>query len=207
MPTRKPPSEQKNWVAYQPTHVWPIDRVLPNPGNSRRHTEEQVRRISESIQTYGWTIPLLVDETDVLITGEGRWLGGKRLGLLEVPVKIAKGWSPAMIRAYVIADNRLSEMSSWDDSTLARELAELLGEESLDVTATGFERSEIDKLLDPGESLIDVREIKTGPVEDRFWISVRGPLALQALVLDVMKAAVKDHPQIELDVGSVAIGD
>jgi ParB-like chromosome segregation protein Spo0J len=206
MPRRTPAEpEKKAWVAYAPTLTWPIDRPKPNPRNARRHTEEQIGRLAEGLQEFGWTYPILVDEREQIIAGHGRLAAARRLGFPEVPVIVAKGWTEAQIAAYTIADNRLAESSTWDNATLGGILAELVGSD-YDAELTGFTSKEIGKLLS-GDDGPEVVEISTHEVQDRFWISVRGPLISQAKMLDVLRGAAGADPEIEIDVGSISIGD
>ena len=87
-----------------------------------------------------------VDEKGGLIAGHGRVLAAKQLGLDEVPVVVARGWSAAQKRAYVLADNKLTENGGWDDDLLKVEIGELQGE-GFDLTLTGFSMGEIGELL------------------------------------------------------------
>ena len=106
--------------------AWPADRVerrltaslVPYARNSRTHSAEQVEQIAASIREWGWTVPVLVDENDGLIAGHARVMAAKQLGLAEVPVMVATGWSEAQRRAYVIADNKLALNAGWDDALL-----------------------------------------------------------------------------------------
>jgi ParB-like chromosome segregation protein Spo0J len=106
---------------------WPADKVerrkvkdlVPYAKNARTHSEEQIDQIARAIEQWGWTVPCLVDEKGGLIAGHGRVLAAKQLGLDEVPVVVARGWSAAQKRAYVIADNKLTENGGWDDDLLA----------------------------------------------------------------------------------------
>lgn len=112
---------------------WPADRVerralaalVPYARNARTHSEEQVRQIAGSIEEWGFTVPVLVDSDGVIVAGHGRVLAAESLGLVEVPVVVCDGWSDAQKRAYRLADNRIAERSSWDESMLASELAAL----------------------------------------------------------------------------------
>src|SRR4051812_27621674 len=97
----------KNWPADQ-IERWPIAKLIPNARNARTHSAEQVDQIAASIREWGWTNPVLVSEDGTIIAGHGRVLGARRLGLTEVPVMVARGWSKAQIRAYALADNRLA---------------------------------------------------------------------------------------------------
>jgi ParB-like chromosome segregation protein Spo0J len=184
--------------------MWDISEVTPNARNARRHSEDQILRIARSIEEFGFTVPVLVDENGELIAGHGRVLGAERLGMTHIPVRIARGWTEDQKRAYLLADNKIAEGARWDDAILAEELTALI-ESDYDATLSGFTEKEIDRILDPGDLPV-IREIETGPVPDRFWISIRGPLAHQAKVLDIVKAQIDSLDDIELDVGAVALG-
>ena len=88
-----------------------------------------------------------MDEKGGLIAGHGRVLAAKQLGLDEVPVVVARGWSEAQKRAYVIADNKLTENGGWDDALLAAEMADLKGLD-FDITLTGFALDDIEDAPD-----------------------------------------------------------
>ena len=84
------------------------------------------RRSPRSIREWGWTIPVLVDEEGRLIAGHARvYWRAHRLGLTEVPVMVARGWSEAKKRAYILADNKLALNAGWDPELLRLELADL----------------------------------------------------------------------------------
>jgi DNA modification methylase len=91
---------------------------------------------------------VLVDATNRIIAGEGRWKAAKLLGLARVPVVRVTHLSPAQRRAYLLADNRLAELAGWDQELLRLEFGELLVEApELDLTVSGFDMGEIDRLL------------------------------------------------------------
>lgn len=116
-------------------------------GNARLHPETQITALMRSIETFGFTIPALIDEAGEIIAGHGRIEAARRLGLAQVPTLIATGWTPEQTRAYRLADNRLAEMAEWDDDTLATEFA-ALDALDLDMTLTGFDMGEISALID-----------------------------------------------------------
>src|SRR5437764_1498098 len=87
---------------------WALDRLIPYARNARQHSDAQVGQIAASIREWGWTIPILADEDGGLIAGHGRVLAARKLGLAEVPVMVARGWSEAQKRAYILADNKLN---------------------------------------------------------------------------------------------------
>ena len=125
---------------------WSIDKVFPYVNNSRTHSDEQVSQIAASMKEWGWTNPVLVDESGQIIAGHGRVLAARKLGITEVPVVIAKGWSEAKKKAYVIADNKLALNAGWDDNILRLEFEEL---KNLDfnLELTGFTLDEINDLM------------------------------------------------------------
>lgn len=142
------------------------DELIPYARNSRTHSDEQVAQIAASIKEWGWTTPLLVDETGGIIAGHGRLLAARKLGMTEVPVIVAAGWTDAQKRAYVIADNKLALNAGWDSELLALELGEL-GELGFDLDLTGFTMDEIDALkpTEVATGLTDDDAVPEPPVE------------------------------------------
>jgi ParB-like chromosome segregation protein Spo0J len=126
---------------------WAIDKLIPYARNARTHSDEQVAQIAASIKEWGWTTPVLVDEDGGIIAGHGRTLAAQKLKMTEVPVMMAKGWSDAKKRAYVLADNKLALNAGWDNEMLALELAEI-GELGFDLELIGFDLQEIATILD-----------------------------------------------------------
>lgn len=129
---------------------WPADKVerrkigdlTPYARNSRTHTPEQVEQIAASIKEWGWTMPVLIDETGSIIAGHARVMAANLLGLDDVPCMVAEGWSEAQRRAYVIADNKLAENAGWALPELKAELADLSALD-FDVSLTGFDKLEL----------------------------------------------------------------
>lgn len=126
--------------------VLPIDRVIPNPNNSRKHSAAQVADIVKSIKEFGWTSPLLIDEGDMLLAGHGRLMAAKRAGLKDVPCVRKTGLSAAQKRAYVIADNQLGLSSEWDEKILKMELRELMALD-FDMGVLGFDGEQLNDML------------------------------------------------------------
>jgi ParB-like chromosome segregation protein Spo0J len=139
---------------------WAIERLTPYARNSRTHSDEQVAQLAASIREWGWTTPVLVDEDGGIIAGHGRVLAARQLGMVEVPVVVARGWSDAKRRAYVIADNKLAENAGWNSELLALELGEL-GELGFDLDLTGFDEGELSKIT-PDVSEIGLPELASG---------------------------------------------
>src|SRR6202023_3600772 len=108
------------------------------------------------MKAFGFTNPILLDESNTIMAGHGRVSAAKLLGFAQVPTIRLENLSPEQIRAYVIADNRLAEKAGWDKAILAIELQHLLTIDSdFDITVTGFEIPEIDLLLLPGDETPD----------------------------------------------------
>ena len=125
-----------------------VSLLKPLPRNPRTHTKKQVRQIAQSIETFGWTNPILIDAEGGVIAGHGRLEAAKLLGIKHVPTIRIENMSEAQKRAYVIADNRLAENAGWDAELLAIELQALTQIElGFDVEITGFETAEIDLLI------------------------------------------------------------
>lgn len=121
--------------------------LKPYAMNARTHTAEQVERIAASMVRFGWTNPVLVKgEDDTILAGHGRVLAGDLLGIDDAPVVIARGWSDEMIRAYVIADNKLALDAGWDEETLKAELS-ALEDAAFDMALTGFSEGELEEIL------------------------------------------------------------
>ena len=130
--------------------------------NSRTHTAEQVLEIAGSIREFGWTMPALIDPTDEIVAGHGRVLAadliyegkdgapaapirmvsGENVPAGMVPVIVARGWTDAQKRAYVIADNRIAENAGWDAETLRLELSDLR-DEGFDIGGLGFNEKDL----------------------------------------------------------------
>ncbi len=152
---------------------WPADRVerrevaklIPYARNARTHSPEQVDQIAASIREWGWTNPVLLDEEDGIIAGHGCVLAAKKLGLTDVPCMVARGWSDAQRKAYVLADNKLALNAGWDDVALGLELSELQGL-NFDIALTGFSLDEIGVLTaDRTEGLTDPDDAPDAPAD------------------------------------------
>lgn len=122
-------------------------RLKPRARNARTHSPAQVRQIADSIAAFGFANPVLVDGAGEIIAGHGRVAAALLLGLERVPTITLGDLSPAQIRAYVIADNKLAENAGWDSELLGLELREMSVDLDFDLSLTGFEAPEIDLLI------------------------------------------------------------
>ena len=125
----------------------PTDDLIGYAMNSRTHSKEQVNQIAASIREFGFTNPILIDETKTIIAGHGRLEGAKKLKLTEVPTITLIGLTDAQRRAYVIADNKLAMNAGWEHETLKAEM-QRLEELDYDLSVMGFADDELAELLD-----------------------------------------------------------
>lgn len=139
--------------------------LTPYGRNARTHSAEQVAQIARSIQEFGWTNPILVDEAGGIIAGHGRLAAAQELGLDKVPTIRVAGLTETQVRALVIADNKLALNAGWDLDVLRGELQELQGG-LFDLSLLGFDETELGPLLaDPGfGGLTDPDDAPPAPV-------------------------------------------
>ncbi len=123
----------------------PIADLRLDAANPRLHSPRQIKQIACSIKAFGFNVPVLVDSNLKVIAGHGRVLGCRQLGWGEVPTIRLEHLTEAQARAFMIADNRLTENSTWDDRLLAEQLHDLsVLDLDFSLEATGFEMGEID---------------------------------------------------------------
>jgi hypothetical protein len=132
---------------------YPVSDLQADPRNARTHSKKQVAQIASSIKAFGFTNPILIDESRQIIAGHGRLAAARKLGQERVPTITVRGLFDAQRRALVIADNKIALNSGWDEVILAEEL-KFLSDAMIDLDGlTGFETVEIDslvELLEPG---------------------------------------------------------
>lgn len=130
--------------------VWDIDRVTPYDLNAKTHDEAQVKKIAKSIETFGWTQPIVVDRNGVIIAGHGRRLAAISLDMTKVPVWVRDDLDDNAVRALRLADNRVA-ISNLDTDILQKEMA------SLEFDLDGFfDKKELDFMVaDLGELNMD----------------------------------------------------
>jgi len=205
----------------------PIKELRPDPANPRVHSKKQIRQIANSIETFGFNVPVLVDADLNVIAGHGRLLACRELGWTEVPTLRLDHLTPAQARAFMIADNRLTEIASWDDRLLAQQLKDLslLGLD-FDIEVTGFETGEIDLRIasledmpeqddDPADA---VPEVSAGPSVGKIgdlWLLGRhrilcgnalDPAAFAALMGEERAAMIFTDPPYNVPIDGHASG-
>lgn len=124
-----------------------VKKLTPYDKNSRTHSETQVQQIVDSINTFGWTNPILVDENNLILAGHGRLRAAHELGMDKVPCIELSKLSDAEKKAYILADNKLAENSGWDNDLLKSEL-NILKDLDFDVSVIGFDSVEMSTILD-----------------------------------------------------------
>lgn len=182
---------------------WKISKLIPYARNARTHSDEQVGQIAASIKEWGWTTPVLVDEQGGIIAGHGRTLAAQKLGMVEVPVMVAKGWSEAKKRAYVLADNKLALNAGWNNEMLALELGEL-GDLGFDLDLTGFTPEEISALvaievtgLTDEDAVPDLPDEPTTKLGDIYQLGKHRLMCGDSTSIDAVESLV-DNAKIDL---------
>jgi len=133
-----------------------IRDLVPYARNARTHSPKQVAQIADSIRSFGFTNPLLIDEANVLIAGHGRLEAARQLGLERVPAIRVTHLCDAQKRALRLADNKIALNAGWDIEILAGELADLSEMSSgIDIGVTGFEMAEIDLVIGAADTTND----------------------------------------------------
>ena len=118
-----------------------VDTLIPYVNNANIHSDKQITMLASSIREFGFLNPILIDKDRNVIAGHGRILAAKKLGLTEVPCVYVEGLTEAQRKAYILADNRLAEVSEWDMDMVNAEL-EGLEEFEFDINLIGFELPE-----------------------------------------------------------------
>ncbi len=160
-----------------------IDELQTDPKNPRLHSKKQIEQIACSMEAFGFNVPILVGRNGKVIAGHGRLAAARLRGIRRVPTICLEHLTEAQIRAFMIADNRLTENATWDDRLLAKQF-KALSEVELDfrLEATGFEMGEIDVMIeglapapagkeDPADSLPAMESaVRVTQVGDRWQL-------------------------------------
>ena len=121
-----------------------ISEIKPYINNPRKKVN--IDDVAKSIQEFGFQQPIVVDKNKVIIVGHTRYLASKKLNLTKVPITVAN-LSPEQAKAYRIADNKLNESSTWDNSLLNKEITELL-DANYELLNLGFSQEELEDFID-----------------------------------------------------------
>lgn len=180
----------KTAAAAAQASIWMADRVVQRPiaelrpyeHNSRSHSVAGITKLKASVARFGFVTPILIDSQGTIIAGHGRYEAARALGLATVPTVTADHLSPAEVRALRIADNRLAELSEWNEATLRIEFADLMalnldGALDFDLDITGFELPQIDILMTADDHpATDPAETVEAPDPDKPAVTRPGDL-------------------------------
>ncbi|MBV6486863.1 MAG: hypothetical protein GHHEDOFH_00800 [Pseudorhodoplanes sp.] len=136
----------------------PLDQIVKNEDNARQHNSKQIEKLTQSIRIFGFLVPVIVDDGNLLLCGHARAEAAQQAGIVTVPAIRVSHLNELQKRAFMIADNRLAELASWDEALLKNEL-QFLSECDIDFdfSAIGFETPELDFILN-GSAPGDVEE-------------------------------------------------
>lgn len=141
-----------------------IKDLKPYKRNAKIHSDYQIGLLKKSIEEFGFINPILIDENYNVLAGHGRIEAAKQLNIKDLPAITIEGMTEDEKRAYIIADNRLSELAEWDNRIIAQEL-KFLQEADFDTSMTGFSAEDIDfSFLDenPDEDEAEGPEVSIG---------------------------------------------
>lgn len=187
-----------------------FDEIKADPRNARTHTDPQIALIEASLERSGWYAPL-VEGRGKLRIGHGRLEAAKRLFMRgvhiagappgEAPVVDRSDLDEKTLSALSLADNRISDLAGWDASLLAEQIGTLT-EAGFDITDIGFSPDDFITLTSETD-VASIVETPVSRVEDRFWISVRGPMTQQAAALQALRGVMEGIEGLQVELGTV----
>ena len=144
----------------------PVDRIRPYENNPRLN-EDAIPLVRKSIEEFGSQVPLVLDKDLVVVTGHTRLAAAKEIGMDTVPCIIASELSPEQVKAFRLADNKVSETAGWDFEMLQTELGDL-ADFGFDMEDFGFiDYDAIDDMpVAPDDARSQERETQVEYVED-----------------------------------------
>jgi len=173
--------------------------------NRRERTKRGGEMLVESLGALGAGRSIVIDENNEVLAGNGVLQAAAEVGITALHVVETDGRTLVAVRrvglsadekrALALYDNRTAELAKWVPDQLAEDKANGLA------LTPWFDDKEQAKLLKTGGAVPTVRELETGPVADRFWIAVRGPLKQQAQALQRLRDVLKEIPGLEVDLG------
>ena len=120
-----------------------LEKLVLYENNAKKHPQDQIDLLIRSINEYGFINPCLIDKDFRVIAGHGRIEAAKQMGMVKVPCLFVEGLTEAQYKAYVLADNRLTELGEWNMDLVNLEL-QALQDMDFDISLTGFEMPEIE---------------------------------------------------------------
>lgn len=179
-----------------------IETIIGNPRNNNLHPDDQIEMLKASIELFGQPRPVLARKANrMLIAGHGIFEAMRKLHLPQIEVAF---WDIDQATAdnFLVADNRLAEHSHLD-ADRTRALLEEVPEDLY--AALGFSAKDVEDLLQAPThgGITAIQEIDTAALVDRFWITVRGPLAQQAHALKRLQELMGDLADVEVELGTI----
>lgn len=174
--------------------------------NNPRNNEEAVDGVAESIDKFGFKVPIVITDENIIVAGHTRWLAAQKLGLASVPCIVADDLSEKQIKAFRLADNKVSELSSWDFAKLEEELAALAempdedGFPPIDMEdfgfdpEGGFEGEDSGTESEDGDTDPEAAERAQGHLKEKF-------LFVPSSVLDARCGDWQNRKRLWLDLG------
>ncbi|MFH8134201.1 ParB/Srx family N-terminal domain-containing protein [Pantoea osteomyelitidis] len=169
-----------------------LEALIPYARNARTHSTEQVEQLAASIQEFGWTNPVLVDESGEIIAGHGRVMAAEQLAIDEVPCITLAGLSDVQKRAYRLADNRLPLNAGWDEFLLKNELVDLQAE-NFDLLLAGFDDRELDDLLGEHQPIDFEKDEDNAGVDINYLTFSRKKIPLSETEASGLMNALNDY--------------
>ena len=166
-----------------------LDDLTPYENNPRLN-DNAVDAVAKSIEEFGFKVPIVIDKDGVIVAGHTRLKAAKQLAIDEVPCIIADDLSSEELKAFRLADNKVSELAGWDWDKLEEELEELKMSD-IEIKELGFEENDvldlsyIDELDESGLSM-------TKGESDHFVISFTFPIEKQGLINEYIKNVSKE---------------
>lgn len=127
-----------------------LDELTPYEKNPRRN-EDAVKYVEESISRFGFKVPIVIDKNGVIVAGHTRYKAAKNLGMEEVPCVIADDLDEKQIKAFRLADNKVSEFATWDFELLNEELEELFDFDMEEFGFVGLSDMDVDSFFEDAE--------------------------------------------------------
>lgn len=180
-----------------------ISELKPHPKNPRVHPDSALDKLVKSIQEFGWTNPVLASADGIILAGHARVRAAEKAGITEVPV-IYLPFEGAKADAYLVADNKLQDETDWDMPFL-RDLLKELETGGLDMGLTGFDDSELDKLM-TDSTPVEIEELlseldMTAAIEKPIWVSIRTDAANREKLEAGLRAIEENGIRVERSYG------
>lgn len=157
--------------------------LIPYERNAKKHPQDQLEKLKKSIQEFGFISPCLIDRDLRIIAGHGRVEAAKQLGMETVPCVFIEGLTDEQRRAYIIADNRLTELGGWDEEIIRDELLQL-NENGFDVSLTGFD---LDEFVDNIEGFEEKDDALEALPESRLCVCTISAFGTQSDAVIIIK--------------------